>query len=322
MHASGGNRVRACRGADVEDEDEQDSVGAGFRVVWLGSAGTRQDEAGSPGAGRAKLRLSRGFPCRPRLRRHPYWSVVQVAHDLQAIVRAGSKTTEIEREFVGGDVVRRGHAGSPGSGGASPYLRRASHSVQHILCLTMSMAAQIVIDVICGHVSRGHDREAPVGRSLTLPSRVASLWCHPLLVDQSISKSWGVRLKAGERGKARQNSAASARPSIKAPASAGGVAARWSGTRVCIGTTLRKDGVWISDLRPRASGTPASPVLARSQRGKEREDNPLSCPSKLLAHGEQFAREREIKKENKLKPVGAWHVVLALTRKKNAQTLR
>jgi hypothetical protein len=29
---------------------------------------------------------------------------------------------------VGGDVVGRGHAESPGSGGASPYLRRGSHS--------------------------------------------------------------------------------------------------------------------------------------------------------------------------------------------------
>jgi hypothetical protein len=34
------------------------------------------------------------------------------------------KNVEMAREFVGGDIVRRGQAVSPGSGGASPYLRR------------------------------------------------------------------------------------------------------------------------------------------------------------------------------------------------------
>jgi hypothetical protein len=33
---------------------------------------------------------------------------------------------EDEDEEVEGGVVRRGHAGSPGSGGASPYLRLGS----------------------------------------------------------------------------------------------------------------------------------------------------------------------------------------------------
>jgi hypothetical protein len=58
------------------------------------------------------------------------------------------------------------------------------------------------------------------------------------------------------------NSAASARSSKKVPASARGIAVGWSGAGVCVGTSLRKGGVWIGDLRFRAGCTAISPALA------------------------------------------------------------
>jgi hypothetical protein len=42
---------------------------------------------------------------------------------------------------MGGDVAGEGYPGSPGSGGASPYLRRGSPPSGH-----MPMVAQVVID--------------------------------------------------------------------------------------------------------------------------------------------------------------------------------
>ena len=41
--------------------------------------------------------------------------------------RFGVKIIETQRELVEGGVVRQGHAGSPGSDGASPYLRTEPH---------------------------------------------------------------------------------------------------------------------------------------------------------------------------------------------------
>jgi hypothetical protein len=69
---------------------------------------------GSPGAGRAKLRLSRGLPLCLTLQRQPP----------QFLVWARSTPM-----IYWGDVGRKGFAESPGSGGASPYLRRASPPV-------------------------------------------------------------------------------------------------------------------------------------------------------------------------------------------------
>ena len=89
-------------------------------------------------------------------------------------------------------------------------------------------------------------------------------------------------------------SAASTRSSKKVPASARGIATGWSGAGVCVGTSLRKSGVWIGNLSFRAGCTSISPALARSQRGYEREDNPLSCHAKLLSHGQPFASGREM----------------------------
>ena len=64
----------------------------------------RPDDKESPGAGRAKLRLSRGFPrC--------------FAQD----VIPYNLVNQLTKEFMGGRVIRQDHAESPGSGGASPY---------------------------------------------------------------------------------------------------------------------------------------------------------------------------------------------------------
>jgi hypothetical protein len=49
------------------------------------SAKIMEVDAGSPGAGRAKLRLNRGFPRRTRLRRDPYESVVRVNPDARRL---------------------------------------------------------------------------------------------------------------------------------------------------------------------------------------------------------------------------------------------
>jgi hypothetical protein len=68
----------------------------------------RRGDAKSPGAGRAKLRLSRGFPALPRLRRHPYRLV-----------------DKLTKEFMGFHAIRQDDAKSPGSDRASPHLRRS-----------------------------------------------------------------------------------------------------------------------------------------------------------------------------------------------------
>jgi hypothetical protein len=125
---------------------------------------------GSPGAGRAKLRLSRGFQrclayevtpqkqialasvfdrerhasfealwaegeSPPRNQSFPFpfcrvppsgLSRGRPSHTKLLISSGGVKIIEIERELCGVHAVWRGHAGSPGSGGASPYLRRGS----------------------------------------------------------------------------------------------------------------------------------------------------------------------------------------------------
>jgi hypothetical protein len=67
----------------------------------------RRGDAKSPGAGRAKLRLSRGFPALPRLRRHPYRLV-----------------DKLTKEFMEVHAIGQGDAKSPGAGRAKLRLSR------------------------------------------------------------------------------------------------------------------------------------------------------------------------------------------------------
>jgi hypothetical protein len=72
---------------------------------------------GKPGAGRAKLRLSRGFPGCPALRRHPPEVSLPSGHGHAAFERL-NKT-------AGDGIMWQGDTGSPGAGRSkhpsSPY---------------------------------------------------------------------------------------------------------------------------------------------------------------------------------------------------------
>jgi hypothetical protein len=84
--------------------------------------------------GRAKLRLSRGFPRRTSLRRYPLKASLScaaiavrqkcVTRKFKILFARREMTQNNPSENLGGDVLGRGQPGSPGSGGASPYLRR------------------------------------------------------------------------------------------------------------------------------------------------------------------------------------------------------
>jgi hypothetical protein len=108
---------------------------SGDDLCWTVGRPTR-----SPGAGRAKLRLSRGFPLGPARKRHPpqilAWIISRrptksVAFSRYAFFFLTSQwplrswSTQ-KTDLWGGDVVGEGDARSPGSGGASPYLRRGT----------------------------------------------------------------------------------------------------------------------------------------------------------------------------------------------------
>ncbi len=69
--------------------------------------------AGSPGSGRAKLRLSRGLSC-------------DLAYDVTPteLSISGPRNSGI----YGGHIARQDNAQSPGSDGASPYQRWVSHN--------------------------------------------------------------------------------------------------------------------------------------------------------------------------------------------------
>jgi hypothetical protein len=75
------------------------------------------------GAGRAKLRLSRGFPRRTRLRRHPPENWPTATRPTKGL-SLPIKDRAPARIISGGGVTAQRHAGSPVSGGALPYLRR------------------------------------------------------------------------------------------------------------------------------------------------------------------------------------------------------
>ena len=53
-----------------------------------------------------------------------HWRKTENARKSKACSREREMNKQFEREFLGGDVVGRGQAESPGSDGASPYLRR------------------------------------------------------------------------------------------------------------------------------------------------------------------------------------------------------
>ena len=76
-------------------------------------------DPGSVGAGRAKLRLSRGFHLRLPYHANP--------HEFCESNRLTVLRPWLgPRIFVGDDVLEQGYPESPGSGGASPYLRRGA----------------------------------------------------------------------------------------------------------------------------------------------------------------------------------------------------
>jgi hypothetical protein len=107
--------------------------------IFEGGSGKRRKDAvvaGSTGAGRAKLRLSRGFPRGLRNVAAPPMISRSTQHDMRAHLKmrqafARARFSNPSKNLWGDYVFGRGHAGSPGSGGASPYLRRSS-----LLCLS------------------------------------------------------------------------------------------------------------------------------------------------------------------------------------------
>jgi hypothetical protein len=86
-----------------------------------------------PGAGRAKLRLSRGFPRDPAKKRHPSQMVARITTSGRAKVwrvfsvlrcQWGAHCVRGKRLNIGGCHHMPRRREKPGSDGASPYLRR------------------------------------------------------------------------------------------------------------------------------------------------------------------------------------------------------
>ena len=86
-----------------------------------------------PGAGRAKLRLSRGFPRDPAKKRHPSQMVARITTSGRAKVwrvfsvlrcQWGAHCVRGKRLIIGGCHHMPRRREKPGSDGASPYLRR------------------------------------------------------------------------------------------------------------------------------------------------------------------------------------------------------
>ena len=120
----------------------------------LGGRVTRQDHAESPGAGRAKLRLSRGFPC-------------CLAHGV-------APTTWSAMGRVGvwalGHIARQDHPGSPGSDGASPY----QPALPRLRRCPLQIGRPFDKGIHGGRVTRQDDAENPgSGRASTLPKPTA-----------------------------------------------------------------------------------------------------------------------------------------------------
>jgi hypothetical protein len=83
-----------------------------------------QVNAESPGAGRAKLRLSRGLSRRRVYGVTPQKSGASVDRESRIPMIKPPGASREKRETDGGDAEGQVNAESPGSGGASPYLSR------------------------------------------------------------------------------------------------------------------------------------------------------------------------------------------------------
>ena len=88
----------------------------------MGAIPVRRGDPGSPGSGGASPYLPRVFL---RLRRYPIKSWSADLARLQQTDLGGS-----QGPIMGAIPVRRGDPGSPGSGGASPYLPRGDNPLK------------------------------------------------------------------------------------------------------------------------------------------------------------------------------------------------
>ena len=104
------------------------------------NSGARRIEARNPGAGRAKLRLSRGFPRGTRLQRHPLKHSFESTtmpghlHDLRNFAALFGLHEMIKRpsKVCGVEAVDRGQAESPAQR-SFPLSRLVALGAEHVL---------------------------------------------------------------------------------------------------------------------------------------------------------------------------------------------